>query len=92
MIRSFRDRETELLFDRYASKRWSLIARPALRKLRILHRAKKLDDLLVPPGNRLELLRGDRAGQHSIRVNDQYRICFRWDRGDAFEVELTDYH
>ena len=55
-------------------------------------RAKNLDDLRIPPGNRLELLRGDRAGQRSIRVNDPYRICFRWDRGDAFEVELTDYH
>ena len=92
MIRSFRDRETEALFDRYTSKRWSLIARSALRKLRLLHRAKNLDDLRVPPGNRLELLRGNRAGQHSIRVNDQYHICFRWDRGDAYEVELTDYH
>jgi toxin HigB-1 len=69
-----------------------MIARPALRKLRIVHRAATLDDLRAPPGNRLELLRGDRAGQYSIRVNDQFRICFRWEDGDAFDVELTDYH
>jgi proteic killer suppression protein len=92
VIRSFRDRETELLFDRFASKRWKAIARVALRKLRILHRAQSLDDLRVPPGNRLELLKGDRVGQYSIRVNDQYRICFHWRNGDAFDVELTDYH
>ncbi|MCX6590242.1 MAG: type II toxin-antitoxin system RelE/ParE family toxin [Acidobacteria bacterium] len=89
MIRSFRDRETELLFDRFASKRWKAIARAALRKLRILHRAQNLDDLRVPPGNRLELLKGDRAGQYSIRVNDQYRICCHWRNGDAFDVELS---
>ena len=58
----------------------------------LLHRAATLDDLRVPPGNWLEALKGDRAGQHSIRVNDQYRICFRWDRGEARDVELTDYH
>ena len=92
MIRSFRDRETTDLFDRYASRRWSSIARPALRKLQILHRAKDLIDLRVPPGNRLEALEGDRVGQYSIRINDQYRLCFRWDEGDAFDVELTDYH
>ncbi|MBY0507497.1 MAG: type II toxin-antitoxin system RelE/ParE family toxin [Bryobacteraceae bacterium] len=92
MIQSFRDRETEELFHRYVSKRWRSIARPALRKLRLIHRSKTLGDLRIPPGNHLEALQGDRAGQHSIRVNDQYRICFRWDRGDAFEVEITDYH
>ena len=92
MIRSFGDRDTEMLFDRQASRRWRSIARVALRRLRLLHRAKTLDDLRVPPGNRLEALKGDRAGQFSIRVNDQYRICFRWDRGDAYEVELADYH
>lgn len=64
----------------------------ALRKLRLLHRARSLQDLLAPPNNRLEKLKGDRAGQFSIRVNDQYRICFRWEGTDAFEVELTDYH
>ncbi len=92
MIRTFRDRETELLFHRYVSKKWGAIARIALRKLRLLHRARTLDDLRIPPGNRLESLKGNRHGQYSIRVNDQYRICFRWELGDAFDVELTDYH
>jgi len=64
----------------------------ALRKLRMLDAAARLDDLRVPPGNRLERLRGDRAGQHSIRVNDQWRICFRWHGGDAYDVEILDYH
>jgi len=63
-----------------------------MRKLAILHRAERLDDLRIPPGNRLEVLRGDRAGQYSIRVNDQFRICFIWRDGDAFEVEIVDYH
>ena len=92
MIRSFADRETEMLFGRQTSRRWQSIARVALRRLRLLHRARALNDLRAPPGNRLEALQGDRAGQHSIRVNDQYRICFRWDRGDAYDVALTDYH
>jgi proteic killer suppression protein len=64
----------------------------ALRKLRILDAAMSLSDLRVPPGNRLERLRGDRAGQHSIRINDQWRICFRWKEGDAYDVEIVDYH
>lgn len=64
----------------------------ALRKLRILDAAMRLSDLRVPPGNRLERLRGDRAGQHSIRINDQWRICFRWEEGDAYDVEIVDYH
>lgn len=68
------------------------LQRVALRKLRMLHRARSLDDLRVPPGNRLEALRGDRKGQHSIRINDQFRICFRWKAGDAFDVEIIDYH
>ena len=63
-----------------------------MRKLAILHRAERLDDLRIPPGDRLEMLRGDRAGQYSIRVNDQIRICFIWRDGDAFEVEIVDYH
>jgi toxin HigB-1 len=92
MIRSFADRDTEELFNRLASRRWMSISRVALRRLRLLHRARTLDDLRVPPGNRLEALKGDRAGQHSVRVNEQYRICFRWRNGDAFDVELTDYH
>lgn len=92
MIRSFRDRETEDLFHREASRRWASIARVALRRLRLLNRASLLTDLRVPPGNQLEALKGDRAGQYGIRVNDQYRICFRWEGGDAHDVELTDYH
>ena len=63
-----------------------------MRKLAVLNRAARLDDLRIPPGNRLESLRGDRAGQHSIRINDQFRICFVWRNGDAFEVEIVDYH
>ncbi|MEO7143466.1 MAG: type II toxin-antitoxin system RelE/ParE family toxin [Bryobacteraceae bacterium] len=92
MIQSFGDDDTEALFYREASRRWAPIARVALRRLRILHRAQTLGDLRVPPGNRLEALQGDRAGQYSIRVNEQYRICFRWRHGDAYGVELTDYH
>ncbi len=92
MIRSFHDGETEELFHREVSRRWANIARVALRRLRLLHRARTLDDLRAPPANRLEALKRDRAGQHSIRVNDQYRICFRWKDGDAYDVELTDYH
>lgn len=68
------------------------VQRAALRKLRLLDVAERLDDLRNPPGNRLELLRGDRAGQFSIRVNDQWRICFRWSEGDSYDVELCDYH
>jgi proteic killer suppression protein len=92
VIRSFRDRRTEDLFYREASPVWSGIARVALRRLRLLHRAASLGDLRVPPGNRLEALRGDRAGQYSIRINDRYRVCFRWRDGDAYDVEVTDYH
>ena len=93
MIRSFRDRDTERLFDRRAIKRFGQpVQRVALRKLRMLDAAVGLEDLRVPPGNRLERLRGDRAGRHSIRVNDQWRICFRWRDGDAYEVEIVDYH
>ena len=92
MIRSFRDRDTEELFQREASRQWAGIARIALRRLRLLNRARSLTDLRAPPGNRLEALKRDRAGQYSIRVNDQYRICFRWKDGDAYDVEMTDYH
>jgi proteic killer suppression protein len=93
MIRSFRDRATERLFHRQPVKRVPpAVQRPALRKLILLDAAESLDDLRVPPGNRLERLRGDRAGQYSIRVNDQWRICFRWENADAYEVEATDYH
>jgi toxin HigB-1 len=93
MIRGFRDTETERLFRR---ERGSKLARPlqraALRKLLLLDAAESLDDLRVPPGNRLEKLAGDRQGQYSIRVNDQYRVCFRWAGGDAHDVEIVDYH
>ncbi len=93
MIRSFRDRETERIFQRLGSRRFpAAIVVSALRKLLILDGAESLQDLRVPPGNRLESLRGDRLGQSSIRVNDQWRICFRWSEGDAYEVEITDYH
>ena len=92
MIKSFRCRDTERLFDDNPVKRFRIVERVARRKLLMLHRAKKLNDLRVPPGNRLEALKGDRSGQFSIRINDQWRICFRWKDGDALEVEITDYH
>jgi toxin HigB-1 len=93
VIRSFRDKDTERLFNREPVKWWrSAVGRAALRKLRILDAATTLADLRVPPGNRLEKLSGDRAGQWSIRVNDQWRICFRWKDGDAYDVEMVDYH
>ncbi len=93
MIQSFGGRDTERLFDREPVRRWSPeLQRIALRKLRMLDAADRLDDLRVPPGNRLERLRGDRASQYSIRINDQWRVCFRWDSGDAYEVEILDYH
>lgn len=92
MIKSFRDRETERLFNRRPTRRWRGIARAARRRLEILEAAESLTELRIPPGNRLEALKGDRAGQHSIRVNDQWRICFLWRDGDAYDVEITDYH
>jgi proteic killer suppression protein len=93
VIRSFRDRDAERLFERQRIKRLGPeVQRVALRKLRMLDAAVGLEDLRVPPGNRLERLRGDRAGQHSIRVNDRWRICFRWRNGDAYDVEIVDYH
>jgi toxin HigB-1 len=93
VIRGFADRETERVWCEEGSRRLPLsIQQRALNKLALLHRARRLEDLRVPPGNRLEALRGGRAGQHSIRVNDQWRICFRWAAGDAFDVEICDYH
>lgn len=92
MIRSFRDARTEALFNDLDVPRFRQIERVARRRLLYLHRARQLDDLRVPPGNRIEALKGDRKGQHSIRVNDQWRICFHWKDGDAFDVELIDYH
>ena len=93
MIRSFRCNETEKIFSRQVSRRLPRdIQQIALRKLRMLNRAVTLQDLRVPPANRLEKLRGDRAGEYSIRINDQWRICFEWREGDAHNVEITDYH
>ena len=93
MIRGFRCRETERLFKGRFSKKWAQqIQLKALMKLNIIHAASRLDTLSVPPGNRLESLSGDRAGQHSIRINDQWRICFVWKDGHAYDVEIVDYH
>ena len=93
MIRSFRDRETEKLFLRQRSRAVpASLQRPALRKLLLLDAASSLEDLRVPPGNRLEKLKGDPRGQHSIRINQQYRICFAWSDGSADDVEIVDYH
>jgi len=93
VIKSFRDRDAERLFDRRPVRRFGAdVQKVALRKLRMLDAAEGLGDLRVPPGNRLERLRGDRAGQHSIRINDRWRICFRWRGGDAYDVEIVDYH
>ena len=93
MIASFRDRDTERLFARERVRRYPadlLTTMP--RKLRLIDAAVVLDDLRIPPGNRLEKLRGDRAGQHSIRINDQWRVCFEWRDGAAHGVEIVDYH
>jgi len=92
VIRSFKDPEAEALFSGKFSRRLQRVARVALRKLQQPHAARELRDLAAFPGNRLEALAGDRRGQHSIRVNDQYRICFVWDDGDADDVEVVDYH
>ncbi len=93
MIKSFRDIETEKIYIREWSKRLpSDIQQIALRKLRIINNAKNINDLRIPPANRLEKLVGGRAGQHSIRINNQWRICFIWKDSDAYEVEITDYH
>lgn len=93
MIKSFRDKDTDRLFQRQPVRKLGTgVQRVALRKLRMLDAAMRLSDLRVPPGNRLERLRGDRAGHYSIRVNEQWRICFRWDAGDSYDVEIVDYH
>jgi len=84
--------DTKALFEGRRVKRWVNIERAALRKLEQLEVSARLDDLRVPPGNRLEALAGDRAGQQSIRINDQYRVCFRWHEGNASDVEIVDYH
>jgi proteic killer suppression protein len=93
MVKSFRCKDTEKVFLRQRSVRFPVDAhRIALRKLLLLDAVEKLEDLRIPPGNRLEKLTGNRQGQHSIRINDQWRICFRWSEGDAYEVEIVDYH
>lgn len=93
MIRTFKDKETEKVFERKRSRKLpSDIQQVALRKLRMLNRAETLQDLRVPPANRLERLVGDRKDQYSIRINDQWRICFLWQDGDALDVEIVDYH
>jgi proteic killer suppression protein len=93
MIRSFACHETEKLFNDESSRQLpTQIQRVARRKLLLLHQARSLNDLRVPYGNRLEALKEDRAGQQSIRVNDQWRVCFRWQGQDAFDVEIVDYH
>lgn len=93
MIRTFREREAERLYQRQRPRRLpASILRVAQRKLEMLDAAETLSDLRLPPGNRLEKLSGDRAGQHSIGINDQWRLCFVWKDGDAYEVEITDHH
>jgi toxin HigB-1 len=92
MIRSFRSQDTEFLFRLERVRRWANIERVALRKLVQLDLAQNLNDMRVPPGNRLEALSGDRKGQWSIRINDQYRICFYWTDEGPTEVEIVDYH
>ncbi|MCF7936314.1 MAG: type II toxin-antitoxin system RelE/ParE family toxin [Synergistales bacterium] len=93
MIKSCADRETRRLFERQGSRRLPEdIQRIALRKLRMINNATDRKDLRVPPGNRLERLSGNRAGMQSIRINNQWRICFRWENGHAFDVEICDYH
>lgn len=93
MIKGFKDTEAEKLFHREPSRKLPQdIQRLALRKLRMLNRAITLEDLRIPPGNRLETLRGDRQGQYSIRINDQWRICFVWQEGEVFQGEIVDYH
>ncbi len=93
MIKSFRDSETEQIYRRVRSRHLPPeIQQVALRKLRMLNNAQSLNDLRVPPANHLEKLSGTREGQHSIRINEQWRVCFEWREGDAYDVEIVDYH
>jgi proteic killer suppression protein len=92
MIKTFHDKDTEALFNDRLVKRFKAFERIARRKLYYINGAKSLQDLLIPPGNRLEGLSRDREGQHSIRINDQWRICFKWLDGNAYDVEIVDYH
>jgi proteic killer suppression protein len=93
MIKSFKDKETEKVYSREGSRKLPIdIQQVALRKLRMINNAKNLNDLRIPPANKLEKLKGTREGQDSVRINDQWRVCFKWKDGDAQEVEITDYH
>jgi proteic killer suppression protein len=93
VIKSFKSKQTEKIFSRQRSRKLpNEIQQVALRKLRMVNNAATIKDLRIPPANRLQKLTGDRAGQYSIRINDQWRICFEWRRGDAYLVEITDYH
>ena len=92
MIQSFANRETEHLFETGQSRKFGSIVVVAMRKLQVLHNTSRLDDHRQPAGNRLEMLRGDRSGQYSIRINDRYRICFRWQNDQPYDVEVVDYH
>ena len=92
MIKTFSCKDTEQLFDDRSVRRFRAFERVARRKLLMLHRANELVDLRVPPGNRLEALKGDRLGQYSIRIDAQWRICFTWSDGDVTDVEIVDYH
>nr|WP_321467523.1 type II toxin-antitoxin system RelE/ParE family toxin [uncultured Desulfobulbus sp.] len=92
MIASFKCKDTEKLFNDYGVKKFHQIERKARIKLEVLNADPSLDSLLIPPGNRLESLKGDRKGQYSIRINDQWRICFEWINGAAQNVEIVDYH
>ena len=91
-IKSFKCAETESMFNGERVARFANIESAAMRKLAMINRSSTLNDLRIPPANRLETLRGDRTGQHSIRVNDQFRVCFRWLDADAEDVEIVDYH
>jgi proteic killer suppression protein len=92
VIKSFADRRTKILFETGRSRQWNSIARVAVRKLVQIDSVVSLAELNAPPGNRLEALQGDRVGQHSIRINEQWRICFRWETDGAYDVEVVDYH
>lgn len=92
VIKTFRDAQTERLWKQERSRRPASVHKAALKKLQMLNAAGALGDLALPPGNRLEQLKGERRGQHSIRINDQYRVCFEWRENNAYQVEITDYH